>query len=442
METVEHFELDLLASFYNPVSVRDAVESIEAYEDYMLRTLEPGDFTDAKRSVVFSALKEARSTGCDSQTLVILSKANRCGMTTADWYEYLCALRERAVNPAYMLWLTRTVYRASRLRKVRTDLAEIGETLPEINLAAMGHDGSLLDLPDIKGRAAEMLESIEPPEFRRGFESEVDDVAARSIAESGAPQVRLGIHALDADTVARPGHFIVIGATPRSGKSVLGGQVALNVAQQGGGALFLTAEMSRGEVIERWLCNLANIDLYALNGAGKSDAQKASVADARERLKALPLRVEFAATLKAVESRIVEASRKGCKLVVVDYLQKIRDMKLYRDRSRNEEVGFVAESLKAAATEHGLVVLALSQFSREAAKNEPQMAHLRESGAIEQEADHIILLWRKEDGVYYRIAKNRHGRNTDQWIPLDVDYAMFRVNAGNAGIRESEAIYE
>jgi replicative DNA helicase len=438
-------ELDLLGALYSPGPVKHAIERIEAYESYMFSALSPDDFTDKRCAAVFQAFQEARASGSDSETLIILRDRGLIRRPIADWIEFLQDVRERYVNPATMMWLTRSVYRASRLRRVKEQLAALGEELPEINLAMLGQNGGLLNLPDIRGKAAELLASIEPPEFNRSFADDVNDVISASVEERMPAQIKLGIHPIDADTVLLPGHLMIVGASPHAGKTIFSGQVCLNLALRGERSLFLTGEVKRHEIIERLTCNLSNQDIYALRGVGKVDSVKRDIQNAGEILKALPIQIEQTYTLKSVEDALLREARLGTRLVVIDYLQKIRDMKIYRDRSRHEEVALVAETLKQLALEHGVAIIATSQFNREATKDnvEPRMSHLRESGAIEQEADHILLLWRKQEGVFYRIAKNRHGRIADQWSPLDIDYPLFRIGAGNYGCAgaQSEDIY-
>jgi archaellum biogenesis ATPase FlaH len=358
-----------------------------------------------------------------------------------EWLAWLLERRLDWVNPAYIPPLARRLYRASRLRRIGDRFGELRARIEDTNLSMLDDRGKLASLPTLEGDAAAMLESIEPPDLDVPFGESVNQFARESVNGEQPPPFLLGIHAIDRKLEIRPKHLCVVGATRSSGKSTICGQVALNLASAGYGVLLLALEMTTEEFIERMVCNVAGVSVYEVRNGGKSDGLKTRIMDAAAQIRGLPIIVEEPKpeldNVRAVIQRHVKA--RNVRVVILDHIQCIHDAK-GRHGSRALEVAAVSGALKQLAKEYGIAVVCASQINRDGAKEEPQLHHLRDSGAIENDADQVVLVWKREDGtVQFRIPKNRHGATTGDWQPLDIDFVTFRVNAGN--VVESEAIY-
>lgn len=228
----------------------------------------------------------------------------------------------------------------------------------------------------------------------------------------------------------RPGALYVVGARPGAGKTILGMQAAVHLAQHGPVAVN-SLEMPVHEVHKRMLAHTAQVAIQRLDGAGEdvqplSDLDVTKIGKATDRLKELELSVDdrSSVTATAIRAHARAVSRRGQLAgVVVDYLQLLVAEPGDR-RARHEIVADQSRQLKILAKDLNCPVIALSQLNRASETREgraPTLADLRESGALEQDADVVILLHvpvdKAEDGMEVpldhllrvTVAKNRHG---------------------------------
>lgn len=216
----------------------------------------------------------------------------------------------------------------------------------------------------------------------------------------------------------RPGHLMVIGARPAVGKSVVASVIAHTIAARGTSVLFSSLEMSRDEVVDRVAADIADIDLERLTRRALTDTDWEKASRALKKVAEWPLFIDDRANISVagVRGRARDVSRRSpLGLIVVDYLQLMRPLD---DRaSRQEQVASVSRGLKLAAKELAVPIVALAQVNRGPTNRNdkrPMMSDLRESGAIEADADEIILLHRDDEEspgeIEFIIEKNRHGR--------------------------------
>ena len=218
----------------------------------------------------------------------------------------------------------------------------------------------------------------------------------------------------------RPGALYVVGARPGRGKSVIGAMLALDTARRGKVAAVSSLEMSRAELNLRWIAQAGRVPMDRLmrpDDLTKDDY--AAMGDVAQALSRLPIAVDDrpAQTLWSVRHHARSASRRGeLGVIVVDYLQLMLPPRTSRAQ-RHEQVAEMSRGLKILAKEMRVPVVALSQLNRKSEERDgkrPSMADLRESGAVEQDADVIMLLHRDEeqapDVLEVDVPKNRHGR--------------------------------
>lgn len=219
----------------------------------------------------------------------------------------------------------------------------------------------------------------------------------------------------------RPGALYVIGARPGVGKSICAIQAAIGLADHGHVALN-SLEMPAREIHTRVIANVATVALGRLDGTaevgvGLSDRDWRHIAEARQRLATMRLSIDDRSTagILDVRSHARTLSRRGpLSAVIVDYLQLMSTPRGDR-RPRHEVVADFSRSLKILAKELNVPVIALSQLNRASegrGDRRPVLADLRESGAVEQDADVVILLHAPDedsDDLDLIVAKNRHG---------------------------------
>jgi replicative DNA helicase len=221
--------------------------------------------------------------------------------------------------------------------------------------------------------------------------------------------VATGFEKLDLDTSGfQPSDFIIIAGRPSMGKTAF----ALNVAQHvgitlRGRVLVLSLEMSAQQIVQRMLCSEAKVDSQAVRTGYLSSSDWHRLTAAAGRLSEASIFIDDSPALTVLEARAKARRMKaehGLDLLIIDYLQLMRGRASME--SRQQEISEISRSLKALAKELNVPVVALSQLSRavearQAREFKPQLSDLRESGALEQDADVILFLYRpalyKED---------------------------------------------
>jgi replicative DNA helicase len=215
----------------------------------------------------------------------------------------------------------------------------------------------------------------------------------------------------------RPGGLYILAARPKVGKSSFAQQMAMAMAKAGRPTLFLSQEMSAEELADRAVVNAGRLD-YSKLLAGKMDKEDWSRAtDALDHMAGMPLYIDDQPGLTIHDIRAKARIVPGLKVLVLDYLQ-LSASKL-TDSNRNAQIEEISRGLKCMAKDRGIAVIALSQLNREVEKRankRPQLSDLRDSGAIEQDADAVLFLWPARDLGQGRrliglaVEANRQGR--------------------------------
>jgi replicative DNA helicase len=271
---------------------------------------------------------------------------------------------------------------------------------------------------------AEDQSSSETVELRDVVTQAMDRIAARSEARHPISGVPTGYYDLDDITGGfQPEQLIILAARPSMGKTA----IALNICDHAAvtskiPVLFVSLEMGRVELAERLLCARSKVDGHKLRtGQNLGTREMTLLGKGYDELRSSPMFIDDSSSRTMLQ---ITANARRLKLrqsigmIVVDYIQLI-DSDESRD-SRQEQIAKISRRLKTLAREMKLPVVALSQLNRAVENREdrrPRMADLRESGAIEQDADMILLLHRPE---YYDpndqpgiaeviVAKNRNG---------------------------------
>jgi len=202
-----------------------------------------------------------------------------------------------------------------------------------------------------------------------------------------------------------PAELIVVAGRPSMGKTTFALNVALHVGATLGRPVGLfSLEVSRDQLVQNLLCSYARVDTHGLRSGRLSKADWQRLVDCADRLRRAPIFVDDSATLTPTAMKAKARhlkDRHGLDLLVLDYLQL---MEQGGANSRQEEISRISRALKALARELKIPVIAISQLSRavearERESHRPRLSDLRESGAIEQDADVVILLYREE--YYY-----------------------------------------
>ena len=223
----------------------------------------------------------------------------------------------------------------------------------------------------------------------------------------------------------QPSDLVIVAARPSMGKSSLVLNIAQHVALKGHKSVaFFSLEMSKEQLAQRMLCSEALIDASRLRIGQLKEEEWPKLVDAADRLSNADILLDDTPGITALEMRAKARRWKnehGLDLIIVDYLQLMQGASQRSSDNRQQEMSDISRSLKALARELNVPVIALSQLSRgvEARTNKrPMLSDLRESGALEQDADVVAFIYREDyydketenqNIVEFIIAKHRNG---------------------------------
>ncbi len=210
----------------------------------------------------------------------------------------------------------------------------------------------------------------------------------------------------------QPSELIIIAGRPSMGKSAF----AIGIAEYAGviekvpTAIF-SLEMSKEQLVQRMLCSHARVDAHKVRTGYLAVSDWPRLTAAAGKLSEAPIFIDDTPAISVMELRAKARrlkSHHGIKLIILDYMQLMRGSAMNME-SRQQEISEISRSLKALARELSVPVIAISQLSRAVESrtdHRPQLSDLRESGAIEQDADVVVLILREE---YYNPSPDNQG---------------------------------
>lgn len=254
----------------------------------------------------------------------------------------------------------------------------------------------------------------------------IELIEANSKRDDNLVGISTKFFALDAITLGlQGGNLYVIASRPSRGKTTFATNIAQNIAK---GAeypvLMFSLEMSVMDLMFRLLSSLSGINLTKLKTGKIIEKQWNSLVEAVTYIQESNLVINDNTTLSIdsilAETRRIYNENKGLSLMVVDYLQLIKAHRISPSSTREQEVAYMSRELKRLSIELSIPILACAQLNRSVesrASKEPQLSDLRESGAIEQDADMVAFIHHEQEDVeddekevYLLIKKNRNGR--------------------------------
>ena len=230
--------------------------------------------------------------------------------------------------------------------------------------------------------------------------------------KAGLTGLPTGFRDLDRMTSGlQPSDLILVAARPSMGKTAFTLNIAQNVGvRQHKTVAFFSLEMSQEQLVQRLLCQIAHIDSQKLRtGQLNSDEEWTRLTDACDKLYESPIYIDDTPGISVAEMRSKARrlkSEHGLDLIIVDYLQLMQGRNA---ESRQQEISEISRSLKALARELKVPLIALSQLSRSVESRQdkrPMLSDLRESGALEQDADIVSFLYLED--YYDKETENQH----------------------------------
>ena len=398
--------------------------------------LRPGDFYLRQNREIFETIYTMFSYARPIDGITVFGEMEKAGLTDGNTRSYLAQLMEITPTSANVLEYAAIVRDKALLRLVAQAAGEITALVQE----GMGEAGEILEASEQKIYAIRRGQSAqEMVPLRQVLPDVLDRLGEMSEHENHLPGLSTGLSAIDQKiTGLNKSDLILLAARPGMGKTSLALNVALNVAREGKTVAVFSLEMSREQLATRLLSSEALVENNRLRTGLLRETDWAKIAGAATVLNRLDILIDDNPLLSVADMNAKGRRLEGLALVVVDYLQLMTSSGGgSRGENRQQVVSDMSRMLKIMAKELNVPVICLSQLSRANEKRDdkrPMLSDLRESGAIEQDADIVLFLYRddyyNEDSEKHNIAecivaKNRHGETGKvelRWMP---EYTQF-----------------
>ncbi len=405
-----------------------------------IEVLKPEAFYREDNRAIYSAILGLYSQSEPIDIITVKSKLVEDGnFERVGGLEYLASLPERVPTTANVEKYIKIVDEKSMLRNLINTSNE---------LISLGYDETE-EVDKIMDLAEKKIFDLAQKKNTKGYTS-IKDVLVESFAKleelynqkGRISGISTGFTDLDLKTSGlHNSDLLIVAARPAMGKSAFAINIATNVAVQSGkGVAIFNLEMSKDQVGNRILCSEAMVDSNKIRTGQVEDEDWVKLASTLGRLSEAPIYIDDTAGISIMEIRAKCRKlklEKDIGLVVIDYLQLIQGSG-GKNASREQEISEISRSLKILAKELDIPVIALSQLSRSVEKREdkrPMLSDLRESGAIEQDADIVIFLYRddyynedseKKNVAEVILAKHRGGSTGTvdlAWLPSYTKFA-------------------
>lgn len=388
----------------------------------VVEVVKPIDFYDKRHATIFAAIVRLFEKHSPVDLLTLTDELKKKGdLDSIGGASYLSELTNYVPTAAHAKSYAEIVAQAAVRRRLIKASADISEL-------AFNED---LTVPQLLGQSESELFSVSDNSLKNDLTS-IEDIINDSFDrldelfrnKGQLRGIRTGYRDLDNITAGlQRSNLIILAARPAMGKTTLVTNLAYNIATiEKKPVLFFSLEMSKEQLVDRMLADAAGVDSWNIQTGKLSEEDFAKLSEAMGELAEAPIYIDDTPGVTALElrtkaRRIAHEGELG--LIVIDYLQLLEPTT--KTGNRVQEVSEISRSLKLIARELNVPVIALSQLSRQVENRDdkrPQLADLRESGSIEQDADIVMFIYRE---AYYNpeterenitdliIAKHRHG---------------------------------
>jgi replicative DNA helicase len=390
----------------------------------VLELLRAEDFYRESHRKIFRAMIELsdRSEPVDLITLSEFLKA-RGDLEAVGGTAYLASLADFVPTAANISFYARIVREKSILRSLISTATEIAtrgyEEQGNVEEFLDAAEKVIFDISEKKIKAS----FVAVGDMIKDTLKTVEKLYERKEMVTGVPT---GYEDLDRLTAGlQPADLVIVAGRPSMGKTAFSLNIVTNAAFAGVGAAVFSLEMAKEQLVLRMLCSEARVNNSKVRSGYLAERDFPKLANAAGRLHEAPIYIDDTPAISVLElrakaRRLVRDRNKKVGLIVIDYLQLMRGMG--NASNREQEISEISRSLKALAKELNVPVVAISQLNRrveDRGDRRPMMSDLRESGAIEQDADVIMFIYRDE--VYNKnddslkgvaeviVAKQRNG---------------------------------
>lgn len=369
--------------------------------DEVSLVLRPDDFFDEANRCLFTHMQAMHDAGGKIDVTLLVDRLKTSGhYETIGGAAYLYKISQAVPNAAHARYYAGIVREKSTLRSLINASTEIlrqaYEEQHEARHLVSEAEQKIFSILD--QRSASSVGSI-----RDILHAAMDRLDARMRGEQTQDAVDTGFTEMDRLTGGlHNSELVILAARPSMGKTAFAMNIAEYVAVElRRPTLFVSLEMASIELADRLLCSAAQVDGHRLRNGTLSNSDKLRLVEKAGEISQAPLFVDDSPSRTVSEiaaaARRIKRREGGLGLIAVDYLQLIEPDN--PDDSRQEQVARIARRLKGLAREAEVPVLCLAQLNRQAEDtrdHRPRLSHLRESGAIEQDADVVMFVHREE----------------------------------------------
>ncbi len=368
----------------------------------VLEIVGPDDFYRPAHRTIFRTFLDLFERGDAIDLVTVKDRLQRNGqLEEVGGASYLASVLDTVPTSA-------NVQHHSRIIREKSVLRQLIQTATEV--VSMGYQSGE-DVDELLDRAEARIFQIGEKKIKQGFYNlkdvikdtfrRIEELYERKELVTGVPT---GFHDFDHLTAGlQPSDLIVIAGRPSMGKTSFVLNIAQHVALKTAMPVAVfSLEMSRQQLVQRMLCSEAKVDAHKLRTGFLSREDIPRLTVAAGALSEAPIFIDDTAGCSVLEirakARRLKAENKKLALVIIDYLQLMRGRE--GTENRQQEISDISRSLKGLAKELDVPVVALSQLSRapemRGRDRRPQLSDLRESGAIEQDADLVAFIYREE----------------------------------------------
>lgn len=377
---------------------------------------------------IFGCMMDLHENGQNVDVTTLITRLNDTSqLALVGGADYVIKLSDSAVSSANGVFYIDII-------KQRYHLRRLIETAERIAEEGFDSSSSLDDVLDhAEKEILEVTRSRRASEFQSSKEvvgRVIKELVALRESDNHITGVRTGYQDLDRMTNGfQRGDLIILAARPAMGKTALALNLGMYTALRNPGAVaFFSLEMPAESLMKRLLSAKSQVEGNKLRGGNISDDELNRLNEAGNELGAAKIFIDDSASIKV--SQIFSKCRKlmseyGLSLIVIDYLQLISGSGRGGGDNRQQEVSEISRNLKILAKEMNCPVIALSQLSRSVEQRtdkQPMLSDLRESGAIEQDADIVMFLYRED---YYKKTSEQEERSDINEV-VDLNLAKHR----------------
>jgi replicative DNA helicase len=374
----------------------------------VMEILDPDDFYRDGHRKIFNALINLSERDEPADLITLTNELRKIDqLDSIGGASYLASLIDSVPTAANIEYYAKIVKEKSILRKLIQTSTEIitqsYEDRGDVEVFLDEAERAIFDISEKRVRPSFFsIRDVVKESFKT-----IERLFQKKELVTGVPS---GFKELDRMTAGfQPSDLIIIAGRPSMGKTAF----CLNVAQYAAvenkiPVAVFSLEMSKEQLVIRMLCSEAHVEGTRLRTGFLNESDWPKLTIAAGNLSEAPIYIDDSAALSVLELRAKARrlkSERGLGMLIIDYLQLMKGRA--RVESRQQEISEISRSLKALAKELNIPVIAVSQLSRkteERTGNRPQLSDLRESGAIEQDADLILFIYRDE--VYNRAEDN------------------------------------